>query len=201
MTQLTREDLLELSKALTSAREAMAEHRFAEANDQIKIAEKHAKTDELTAMVDRLWQINDMARQFRDSVAAAIQELQIGDDFKVGTSTQVVVVETEADSITVRLPGARPRAYRIAQLPIGLSMALVDMKLDPADPTNRVIKGAYVLSAKEVDPDNVEKAKTWWEEAQLNGVDVSKLMPFLQDKYDFKKELAAMDKEAAKDDK
>jgi|GEM_PF-1860066 len=193
MPVVTREDLLALSKALTTARDAVSEHNFEEADNQLKIAEKHAKTTELAEKVARLSQINDMTRQFREAVVAAIQGLDAGEVFTVGSSTQVAVVETFPDKIIVRIAGMN-RTYPVEDLPAGLAVALADMKLDTSDPTNRVIKGAYLLSGKDVNADVISKAKTWWEEAQLGGVDVSKLMPFLKDDYEFKKELADLAK-------
>jgi hypothetical protein len=193
---VTQDDLRALSKAMTTARDAMSEHNFEEANAQLKVAEKHAKTPELRAKVERLWQINNMTQQFREAVVAAIQDLEAGEVFKVGGSTQVAVVETFPDKLIVRIAGMN-RTYRVADLPAGLAVALADMKLDTADPGNRVIKGAYLLSGKNVDSDVVEKAKTWWDEAQLGGVDVSKLLPVFHDLkqgYDFKKEMTELTK-------
>lgn len=191
MEQPTRADLLALKKALTTAREALSEQNFAEAEAQIKVAEQHAKTDELRDMVDRLAQVIDMTRQFREAVVAAIQGLEAGEAFQVGSSTQVGVVETFPDKVILRVAGQN-RTYRVEDLPPGLAVALADMKLDTSDPVNRVIKGAYLMSGKNIDPDVIQKAKTWWDEAQLGGADTTKLMPFLKDKYDFEKELAAL---------
>lgn len=191
--KVTRADLLALSKALKTARAAVSEHNFDEADKQLKAAEKLAKTPELAAMVDRLWQINDMARQFREAVSAAIQSLDAGEVITVGNSTQVAIVETFPDKVIVRIAGQN-RTYPIENLPPGLAVSLADMKLDTSDPNNRVIKGAYLLSGKDVNPDALSKAKTWWEEAQLGGVDVSHLMPFLTDDYELKKELAELTK-------
>ena len=191
---MSRQDLLALSKSLKTARAAIGEQNFAEANKQIKEAEQLAKTPELKAKVDRLKQIGEMAQQFREAVVAAILGLDAGEVFQVGGSTQVAVVETAPDKIIVRIAGMN-RTYPVGDLPAGLAVALADMKLDTSDPTNRVIKGAYLLGTKNLDADVIEKAKTWWDEAQLGGVDVSHLMPVIDDlksDYEFKKELAEL---------
>jgi hypothetical protein len=188
----TRDELMKLSKVLTLARDAFSEHNFELGQKQIAEAEKLAKTPEHQALVERLRRVGEMAKQFREAVSAAIQGLEAGEVFKVGTSTQVAVVETFPDKIIVRIAGQN-RTYNITEMPQGLAVALADMSLDASDPRNRVVKGAYVALGKNSDSDAIAKAKTWWEEAQLGGVDVSDLMPFFTDKYDFQKELAELD--------
>ena len=66
--------------------------------------------------------------------------------------------------------------------------ALADMKLEGTDPVSRVVKGAYVAAHRSSTPDQMQMAKSWWEEATLGGADVTHLMPFLTDSYDLAKD-------------
>ncbi|MDX1944096.1 MAG: hypothetical protein SFU86_01715 [Pirellulaceae bacterium] len=183
----TRDELVALGKLLTSAKAAIGEQNFDDADKDIAKAEPLAKLPEHKAKVARLKEIVGLVRQFRNALKLAVEGLNAGESFKVGTSTQVVVVETFSDRIIVRTAGQN-RNYPFAELPPGLAVALADFKLDQADPVSRVVKGAYVATSKRSDSAALEKAKTWWEEAQLGGADVSHLMPFLTDSYDLEKE-------------
>ena len=183
----TSEELVALGKALTTAKAALGEQNFPDAAKEIAKAETLAKLPEHKAKVARLKEVGELVKQFRNAVALAAAELEAGESFKVGTSTQVVVVETFPDKIIVRTAGMN-RTYPFADLPPGLAVALADFKLVQSDPISRVVKGAYLTVSKKSDSDAILKAKTWWEEAQLGGADVSHLMPFLSDTYDFEKE-------------
>jgi hypothetical protein len=196
---VTRQEAIKLGKALTTAKAALGEQNFDEADKQLAIAEPLAKLPEHQAKYERLKEVADYVKQFRGAVAAAVAELEAGSVFKVGTSTQVAVVETFPDKIIVRTAGQN-RAYPFQDLPPGLAAALADMKLDPAEPVNRVIKAAY-LAVKQPDDEEVQsKAKTWLEEAKLGGIDATSVEMFLTDKYDeLAKDIPAEgDKPAAK---
>ena len=167
----------------------MGEQNFEEAQQQIAKAEPLAKLPEHKAKLARLKEAAGYVKQFRMAVEAAANELEAGESFKVGTSTQVSMVEALPDKIIVRIAGQN-RSYPYADLPAGLAVALADLKLDGTDPVSRVVKGAYLAVDKRNDSEARQKAKTWWEEAQLGGVDITHLMPFLTDTYDFEKEAA-----------
>ena len=150
-------------------------------------AEPLAKLPEQKAKLARLKEVANYVKQFRTAVETAAKELDAGATFKVGSSTMVAMVEALPDKVTIRSLGQN-RTYPYADLPPGLAVALADLQLDGTDPVNRVIKGAYLAVDKRNTSEAQQKAKTWWEEAQLGGVDISHLMPFLTDTYEFEKE-------------
>jgi hypothetical protein len=180
---VTRQEAIALGKALAMAKVALGEQNFEEADKQLAIAEPLAKLPEHQAKYQRLKEVANYVKQFRQAVAEAVAEMEAGETFKVGTSTMVVVVETFPDKIIIRSLGQN-KTYPFQDLPVGLAVAIVDMKLDTSAPANRVIKGAYLAVDKRGDSVALDKAKAFWEEAQLGGVDVNHLMPFLSDKYD-----------------
>ncbi|MCE9528619.1 MAG: hypothetical protein K8R36_21450, partial [Planctomycetales bacterium] len=55
-------------------------------------------------------------------------------------------------------------------------------------------KGAYVAAHRGSTPDQLQQAKSWWEEATLGGADVTHLMPFLTDSYDLAKDFDKLKK-------
>lgn len=192
----TVEELKLLGETMTAARAALGKQQFEEADELIAKAETLAKMEEHQAKVARLKEVANYVKQFRHAIDEAVKALQPTDTFKVGTSTQVIVVEKGPNTLVVRTAGAN-KTWMLDALPQGVAVALADQWLDPANPVNRVIKGAYVAVDKPDDADSRQKAKTWWEEAQLGGVDVSHLMPFLTDKYDFEKEAMTPGKKPA----
>jgi outer membrane biosynthesis protein TonB len=180
---VTRQDAIALGKSLTTAKIALGEQNFEEADKQLALAESLAKLPEHRAKLARLKEVAGYAKQFRTAIEQAVAELEAGETFKVGTSTMVVVVETFPDKIIIRSLGQN-KTYPFPDLPVGLAVALADMKLETTAPENRVIKGAFLAVDKRGDSVALDKAKAYWEEAQLAGVDTSHLMPFLTDKYD-----------------
>ena len=180
---VTKEEAIALGKALSMARIALGEQNFEEADKQLAIAEPLAKLPEHQTRLARLKEVAGYVKQFRTAIEQSVADLEAGSTFKVGTSTMVVVVETFPDKIIIRSLGQN-KTYPFPDLPVGLAVAIADMKLDTTAPENRVIKGAYLAVDKRGDSVAFDKAKAFWEEAQLAGVDTSHLMPFLTDKYD-----------------
>jgi hypothetical protein len=180
---VTKQDAMALSKALAMAKIALGEQNFEEADKQLALAEPLARLPEHQAKLARLKEVAGYVKQFRGAVEQAVADLEAGETFKVGTSTMVVVVESFPDKIIIRSLGQN-KTYPFPDLPVGLAVALADMKLQSTAPENRVIKGAFLAVDKRGDSVALEKAKAYWEEAQLAGVDTSHLMPFLSDEYD-----------------
>lgn len=167
---------------MTTAKEALGEQNFTEANELITKAESLAKLPKHQEAVARLRQVSNLVHQFRDAVAAAVQGLEAGAVFMVGSSTQVAFVEGFPDKAILRIAGMN-KTYPFRDMPPGLAVAIADMKLDGSDPVSRAVKGAYLLVHKRADGESHEKAKTWWTEAQAGGTDMAPLMPFLTDDY------------------
>ena len=183
----TREELVALGKAMTTAKAALSEQNFSVADRALAEAEKLAKLPEHRAKVGRLKTLGSYVRQFRKAVEEATNKMEAGESFMVGSSTVVSFVEGGPDRIIIRSAG-QTRTYLFHELPLGLAVAIADLKLDGSDPVSRVVKGAYVAVDKRSDSDALDKAKTWWEEARLGGADLGDLQQVLTDRYDFENE-------------
>jgi hypothetical protein len=186
VVQPTREELVALGKALTTAKAALGEQNFAEADQALARADKLAKLPEHRAMVGRLTTLASYVRQFRKAIEAATKEMEAASTFQVGSSTQVAVVETFPDKIILRIAGMN-RTYPFRDLPIGLAVAIADFKLDQSDPVSLVVKGAYIAADRRAESDQLDKAKAWWQDAEKAGVDLGDLPKVLTDSYDFAK--------------
>jgi hypothetical protein len=183
LPMVSRAELMDLAQSLTTAKVALGEMNFQEADVQLAKADSLAKLPKHREMVARLKEVAGYVQQFRQALAAAAMELQGGDVFMVGNSTQVAFVEGRTDRVILRISGMN-RQYPFNDMPAGLAVAMADLKLAGADPVSRVVKGAYLLVHKRPTDDAFAKAKAWWEEAELGGVDLKHLMPFLSDDYD-----------------
>jgi len=172
-----------LVKALQAAKTALEEQNFKAAELQLSKAEAAAKVPKHKEAVARLKEVAGYVNQFRQAVEAAIKGMSGGESFKVGGSTQVSFVEALPDKVILRVAGMN-KTYQLNDMPPGLAVALADRKLSASDPTSRIIKGAYLLVHKRADSETHDKAKTWWQEAEAAGADLSRLKPFLTDNYD-----------------
>lgn len=191
-----REEVVQLAKALKDAKNALGVLEIAEANRALERATKLAKLEEHQGMVTRLKYVADYCQQFRDAMVAAARDLDGGETFMVGSSTVVAMVESSDTQVTFRVAGQNITS-NYGELKPGLAVALAELKLDNADPVTRVVKGAYVIVHQNARPDEIEKGKTWWDEAALGGVDLKDQLPFLTDNYDtLVKDFEALEKKA-----
>jgi hypothetical protein len=176
----TAEELAELGRLLTSARQSLSDLNVDAAKTSLAKAEPLARLPEHKQKFDRLQRMADYVGRFREALAESVSKLEPASSIMVGTSTQVGIVETFPNRITVRVAGMN-RTYAFEELPVGLAVAIVDLVQLPAD-ESQLIKGAYVMVSKTANDLNREKARTWWEEA---GPELGDLMSFVDDSYGF----------------
>jgi len=189
----TKEELVQLGKALQDAKAATGEFNFDDADAALAKAEKLAKLPDHKAKLARLKEVKGLVKQFHDRLVEAAVGMDGGASFKVGTSTMIAMIEANPKQVILRVAGQN-KTYQYSDLPVGLAAALADMKLEGSDPVSRVVKGAYVASHRSSTPDQLQQAKSWWDEATLGGADVTHLMPFLTDTYDLAKEFDKLKK-------
>lgn len=183
----TPAELAELSRLMKEAKTALGDFSFEEADEALAKAEQAAKLPEHKAVVQRLKAVAGMAKTFRGAIQETMFKLEAGEVIKVGSTTEAAIVEASPNKLIIRIAGQN-RTYTLDDLPLGLAANLGDRALNPENPTTRLLKGAYVFIDKRSDPAQLKKAKTWWEEAQLNGADIGGLLPVFTDNYDFKSE-------------
>ncbi len=183
----TPAELAELSRLMNEAKTALGDFTFDEAETALAQAAKVAKAKEHVAMVTRLQRTADMAKQFRDSIREAMAKLEGSEVIKISNTTEAAVVEASPQKITIRLAGTN-RTYSLNDLPLGLAVNLGERALNPDAPSTKVFKGAFVLLDKRAVPAQIEKAKTWWEEAESAGENLGDLMLVFDDSYDFEQE-------------
>ncbi|MCO6456759.1 MAG: hypothetical protein J5I93_15780 [Pirellulaceae bacterium] len=180
---LTAEQLVELGRALTTARVALGEQSFDVAQEELAKAEQLARQPDHVAKLERLKLLAQYVEGFWDAVSQAVAGLEGTDEFTVG-STVVVVVEATPEKLVIKANGVR-REYPVRQLPPGLAVAIADQWFDKTKPENLVFKGAYVAVMRNAKEDDLAKGRDWWQQAQAAGIDLSDLLPVLEDTYEF----------------
>ncbi len=182
---LTGEQLTQLSRSLKQARIAMGEMNFAEADKELASARKLADGSPQMPVVQRLTDLGEYAKQFRDFLQQSLTDEKLigGAELVVG-KTRVVVVEATAKSIILRVLGMN-RTYSVESLPKGIALALAERKMDNSDPVGRIVKGAFYAVSKGGEKDDLDEAKAYWEQAQLAGANIGDLMQTLTDDYNF----------------
>ncbi len=189
----TKDEMVQLGKALQSAKSAIGEFNFAEADAELAKADKLAKLSEHLGKLSRLKEVAGYVKQFQDRLVQSATGMDGGESFKVGSSTMVAMIEANQKQVILRVAGQN-KTYQYSDLPVGLAAALADMKLEGSDPVSRVVKGAYVACHRSATPDQLQQAKSWWDEATLGGADVRHLIPFLTDSYDLAKDFDKLKK-------
>lgn len=178
----TRAEVEALIKTLERVRTALAEHHFAEVDQQLARADTQAQTEEHRRAVARLRRLADHVASFRQALLGQLQSMQGGESFKVGTSTVVVLVEATESHVVVRLGGMN-RRYPVSELPAGLALAIADLKFRQGDPVGLQAKAAFLIASKRADDESRAKARSLLEEAQAAGADVSDLLRLLDENY------------------
>lgn len=188
---LTRAEVEKLIKAMEGARVALAEHQFSAVDAQLAEADRLAKTQEHKQAVARVRRLADLLAAFQQTLVTQLQSMQGGETFKVGTSTQVTLVEANESRVVVRMAGMN-RSFPLSELPPGLALAIVDLRFRQGDPAGLQAKAAFLIAQKRPTDDTRQKARSLLEEAQAAGADVSDLMRLLEENYaDWLKDLPA----------
>lgn len=180
----TAAELAELSRLMKEAKTALGDFNFDEATAALEQARGLARLPEHQAIVERLKIVGDMAKRFRQAIQESMGKLDAGDVIKVGTSTEAAIVETSPQKLVIRVAGQN-RTYTLDDMPLGLAVNIGERALNTDDPKTKLFKGAYVFVDKRTEAMQLEKVKTWWEEAQDSGIDASDLLAILSDSYDF----------------
>jgi hypothetical protein len=185
-TPPTAEELAELSKTLTTARNAAGEHEFRIARMQLVKAGTLARLPEHQAMVTRLDRLVSLSEQFWVAVRQAMSELQGAEELPIGDSGLIViVVDVKPGVITIRRNG-RNESFLVPDMPPGLAFAIADRKLDAAASDTSLMKGACLGAMKNPKQIYIDEAKRYWEIARTQGVQVDDLLLALSDTYELK---------------
>jgi hypothetical protein len=176
----TKQEVADLAKALSTARLAIVEGNIEEAKQTLAAVEPLNKLPEHDAMYARLVQLADYNDQFWNAVKQGMKGLESGSELEIGSTVITVVEVLPDDKIVLRIAG-RNQTFPLKELKAGIAMAIAEKWFRADDPNALVMKGAYAAVNK---AGNIQKAKEWWNQAIQSGVNVSSLLPVLDDQYE-----------------
>jgi len=179
MKPVTDTEIAELSRLLTTTRQALSDQNVDEAKQLIAKALELARAPAHVAKAKRLEMLVMLNSEFWRAVDESIAGIEGGDVISV-TGTQVAVVEVTPDTLILRVAGVN-RRYARADMSEGLAMGLADRWLDQNSEVTPLVRGAFLAVAKQGDP---KRAREQWRQAAAKGAEVGDLPQVLDDKYD-----------------
>jgi hypothetical protein len=177
---------------MKNAREALHEYNFTDGMKSLEQARQAAKLPEHQAVVARFARCAELALRFRKAIEKTVATLDAGDVLKLGSVTEIAVVEVGPNKLIVREAGMN-NTYTFDTLKTGLAIKLAEMSLDPNDLETRLAQGAYEFFDKRRDTspaarqDKLKKVESLWRQAELSGADITELVKVLTDTYEFDK--------------
>ena len=179
----TPEQLEELGAALMSARDSLTQRNFERVAAELQKAEALPQRPQDRAKVNRLQQLANHVREFRQAVDDALAGFEAGETVQVGNSTVVNIVEVSPDTLVIRLLGMN-RRYSLQELPPGLAIAIARHELPADSPHTKVLEGAYLATLPTTDAEDLAQVRAWWQEAASADPTVQSLMAVLDDSYE-----------------
>ncbi len=183
MSVPTKDELSKLTRAMKTARSALAEQNIDIARQELKKARMVARLDRHVNMVERLELLARYASDYQSALKEAIDSFDSGDVINLPGGARVAIVETAPTTITVRAVG-RNKRYTRNDLPIVLSLGISESWLDDSKPGSLIIRGVYLSLHKLADAEQREKGREFLLGAAQQGVDVGDLLQALRDDYD-----------------
>jgi outer membrane biosynthesis protein TonB len=179
MTPPTNAEIAQLSKLMTTARNALTDQNIAEAKQAAQQARQLAKAPAHVAKAERLQMLVTLVSEFWRAVDESLKGIEGGDVITIAT-TQVAVVEVTPDLLIIRVAG-RNKRYPRSDMSEGLAMGLADSWLDQTSEVTPLVRGAFYAIARNQKPD---EARQQFSQAAAKGADVGDLPQILTDKYD-----------------
>jgi len=159
---------------LDQIRAAMAQRDLPAAKAKLAEAATIRDGESFTKQRERLQLLYDYLAEFWKSVDEGARSLQAVDELVIG-DVRTAVVEYQPGLLILRVKGEN-RRYTVKTLPAKVALTLAERVLKPDDPQNKVFLGTFLLMDGKGDR---ELARKLWNEAQKANVDVSALLPEL----------------------
>jgi len=163
-----------LSQALADVRASLAEFDLQAAQNFLTTATKYVQNGDDKAQVDRLQAIRSNLEEFWKTMSQIVKRLQPTDEIPI-RDTMLIVIETGPNLLTIKAAGQIREYTPLPHMPYPLVTALADRHFGK-DPASKAIYASYMAVHPKGDR---RRARQLWEEAIAAGVDVSFLLPEL----------------------
>lgn len=138
----TPEEIQAAEEAIAIAQRAVRGADWKSMKQLAETAETRALTPEQKQSAETLFQLADLATHYREAIRRGMDGLEFGNEFNLTETIKVLVVESSAESITIR-HGAKNRSYPIDEIPLILADALAKLQLSDTSPTGRAARLTY----------------------------------------------------------
>lgn len=165
------EETAAVSRALRSARVALAARDLSLAREQLDQATLEATAAVTLAEVDRVERLTHHLEGFWDAARGTLAKLQAAEEIEID-GEMASVVDASADRLTLRVAG-KNREYKLATLPPKVAMYLARRWLAPNEPASDLALAAFQM----VDPKgDRQEARRLLQSAAAGGIDVKPLL-------------------------
>lgn len=172
-------DTRKIEALLAKSFASIQQQAFDDARKTLAAAKELADDDATRRRVDSFFELAEYSEEFFAYRQKALDAVRPGIEYKIPStngSRLIAIVENTPQELIYREAGKNNRWPR-AKIPAAVLTHILREWFDDR-PSNRLFIGAYFASKPEPD---IAKARAEWGTAQAGGVDVSRLMPLLDD--------------------
>lgn len=163
-----------LSQALTDVRASLAESDLQAAQKFLATATKYVQSSDDKVQVERLKSLTSNLEEFWKTMRQIVGGLKATDEIPF-RDDMIIVVEVGPDILTIKVAGQIREYTPLTDMPYLLVTTLADRRFGK-DPQSKAIYASYLAVAPKGDR---QRARQLWQEAIAEGVDVSYLLPEL----------------------
>ncbi len=170
------------------ARQALSAGDFSAVQKEIAALRTMKPPAEGLAPLERLELVAAYAKQFRNRFLQGLSQLESGSELSVMTKNGeriCAVVEASEQMLIVKVDG-RIQRIAVGHMPAAMALAIAHRVLDVNDPVTKVVDAAYLAAREQPTDREIERAKQWWREARMSGVDIGSLEQFFDDERQLK---------------
>lgn len=172
----------EWNNAMKEARAAIDRLDFEKFHKQMEIAIPLSKTDELIAKQSRLDQLGQLYEIFINSMKDSKKKLRATEVLNVG-KRKITIVEIAEKELIIRVDGKNEK-YAWDRMPLGIALALSDLTLNDAGPTDLAARAVYCSLSPTKNELHEKRAKEFFEKSVGKGEIRPDLPQALTDSYE-----------------
>ncbi len=181
MVAMTEEDRAKFRSLMVASRRALPIQDFDTFRSSIQEVESLPLDQEAKSKVRRLSQLGQLHEQFILALREGLSSLGGGSTITVGNSP-VAIVEASQDRVVIRTAGQNEE-YTLSNIPVGLAIAIANLRLDQSHPVDVAARGVFCLLHPRKNNLNERQGRLWVEEASSSDRILPDLLEAITDNY------------------
>lgn len=179
---LTASEKSAWSKAMKELVKTLGNQDFAAAKKQLAESEALARTQLQRDQLRRMATVAQLTEEYHDFVIDAIADLGPSETIKIGSSLEASFVEGNDTAVTFKIRG-RLQTSKLTELQVGVSNAIVDLKMDIAHPKSMARKAAFALVHPKTNDAALKRAREQMTEAAGAGAVEADMVTIFDEDY------------------